>query len=1272
MTKPRRPRSTALAFWVTLFIAVHCLGAPPTDGLIHWWPDPAEGTDQVTGRKGIRRGFGPTEKNPEVRFGYAAGWVELGPGITNRTFTISGWVRVAMPQLSPHSHTILAHGSGLGDGWSLRCGNGFTNSQIVLDGGALRTRTRETSSAGNRAQAFAIRSTPREIELWLNGVLVSTNPRDWPQSAEPAVLFAGNSALGNSPWDGDLRDLRIYDRLLTEEELGFLASAEPTLPVQPAISSTTLPAQSVVLENGSLADYSLRQFTTDNGLPSSDIQCLLQLGNGRLWIGTEEGLTQFDGRQFATTDATAPEFRIPGSDVGAIAQDGADTRWLGVFHGLVRQKGDQWQTFTNIGPAQFIRRVVAAPDGTVWLAGHRDTEPRGRCRLRHFDPIRNRLLADTYVPGRVLNLALADDGVWIGTDEPPALWRYLETTGSIELILHLAATVPQASSYHQLPFVRRANSIVGRELQVHVWQESDGTFQWVQALVGRKQLSWTWTRSAPADWHMVETSTDDSLSEWVPAPTGLLRHRRNHWERLKFSGVESNAEVLAMASNAEGGVWAATKGDGLWLVQPRSVQMLRTEQGWGNHPAQTLQKLSDGRLMIAGQDNLAARTRLARIAPRADAPPETSPQTYGGGLVAEALDGSLLRVSMRSGTEGFTRERGEDSWSYAFRWGDSLLPLLEVSQLHVARDGSVWIVAENGLVHIPDLPIPDASHRAVILEPSAYSHHLNGLPGHVTLHGLAEAPDSAIWVGSTGAGLFRISEGRVENFPESEMLTDNPTVPLGFSMDGTLWLGSEAGLGIWRNGQYRWVRPADGLPESVVSDVEEAEGNVWFVGRRGVHAIPWHELESFFAGTRSQVSAISLGRADGLASTQTQLKSQPVMAKTDDGQIWIATAHGVAYFHPSDVLARLRPPPVAVDRLTVHGQAIPLRSGPIPVPPGGGRAVEIAFSSLSFVAPERVTFQYRLTGPGGPMDVDAKETAQGYAVFTHLRPGRHVFTVKARSGNGVTSYPAASLEFDIEPHFYQTPTFYLLLGLGSILSVAGLVFARVRVAERRAAREQERRLVAERTRIAQDMHDDLGSGLARLAWKNGAMDTSNTEDFRKQIQQMARDLLRSLDEAVWAINPTKDHLEGMVNYLGSWLQDYFTDSPLTLDLDLPSSVPDQPVPAQWRHHVLMIVREICSNAVKHSQATQMSAVVCLAVEPAALSIQLRDNGVGFPRDPDAAPSPEGSGQSTGKLGGNGIQNLRDRAAALRARLQIVSHPGSGTEVTLTVPLPPEA
>lgn len=1176
-------------------------------------------------------------------------------------------MRKELPQTASVVQTILSQDSGLGDGWSLRIWPHGRDVEFAYQSAITPFGAGPYGPASNRWQPFAVRATPREVELWLNGVRAMVVSTNGPQSGDSGPLCAGNSYLGNTPWEGDLRDLRMYDRALTDVELQSLAAAARSEPVQRSAQATVVAVRSVTPYIGHLSEYRIQQFTTDHGLPSSEIQCLLQSRNGALWLGSEEGLTRFDGRNFTIIDGTAPEFAITGPDVGTMAEDGGETRWLGMFHGLVRQRGQEWRSFTNIGPSRFIRTVTPAIDGTVWLAGFRDMNPRGPSQLRRFDPTANRLQVDTPVSGQVRALHPTTDGVWIATDEPAALWHFEEASGGVDLVVQLAAV--DQGIHRPIPLVRVTSDVGARSVNAEVWAEAEGSLHWAQVHLGAGGPTWTWTRGTNTDWAMLEAQGDGSVSDWVATERGLLRRDGNRWERLTLSGAYAGIKVVRLAANAEGGVWAATEGEGLWLVQPHPVKMLRSDEGWGTEKVASLQCLRDGRLLVGGW--LGGQ---ARIDPQAIIPAEISRWRTGGMLAAEALDGTTLRILTRPGMIGFYRESGTNQWRHTLGTelgASGAQSLREVSQFHVANNGAVWIVSENGVICLPQLPQPPVGNPTAIVDRSAYVQFLNTLPETVSLCGLAEAPDGAIWVGSFGAGLFRIFQGKIENFPEPERLIDNPCVPVGFSSDGTLWLGSEAGLGIWRDGQYRWVRPGDGLPESVVSDVEEAEGYVWFAGRRGVHAIRRDELEEFFAGKRSQVSALSLGRSDGLASTETQLKSQPAMAQTDDGQIWIATAQGLAHFHPREVLDHLRPPPVAVDGLTVNEQSFTLRSGPITLPPGGGRVVEIAFSSLSFVAPERVTFEYRLTGPGGLDDTVSKSTTQPYAVFTHLRPGRHAFKVTARSGNGLVSDPPARLEFTIEPHFYQTPPFYLVIGLVAILSVAGLVVVRVRVAERRAARKQERRLVAERTRIAQDMHDNLGSGLARLAWKNGHPDAATAEDSGNHSQNMARELLRSLDEVVWATNPTQDHLEGVVNYLGFWVRDYFTDTPLTLALDLPPSVPDRPVTAQWRHHVLMMVREICANALKHARASRIDISVRLEADPGMLSIRLQDDGIGIPLAPDDLSPRPGSTDPRGKLGGHGIRNLRERATALHARLRIVSQPGSGTEITIAIPLPPQ-
>ncbi|MCW5559499.1 MAG: ATP-binding protein, partial [Verrucomicrobiae bacterium] len=228
--------------------------------------------------------------------------------------------------------------------------------------------------------------------------------------------------------------------------------------------------------------------------------------------------------------------------------------------------------------------------------------------------------------------------------------------------------------------------------------------------------------------------------------------------------------------------------------------------------------------------------------------------------------------------------------------------------------------------------------------------------------------------------------------------------------------------------------------------------------------------------------------------------------------------------------------------------------------------------------------------------------------------------------------------------------------------VSGYVGLRLRRAQRLAAAEQERRVTAERQRIARDMHDDLGAELSRLALR-----AHNPEPAASLHD--ARDLLRSLNETVWVVNPSKDSLDSVVNYLETWTRDYFAGASLALALDMPLEVPDLPVSADWRHHILRTVKEACHNILKHARATRVEFALKIAPSGRALELDLRDNGCGFEMEKEKAPG-ESRNSSRSRLGGNGLGNLRRRAEQLGGSLAITTAPGQGTRVRITVPLPP--
>jgi signal transduction histidine kinase len=205
--------------------------------------------------------------------------------------------------------------------------------------------------------------------------------------------------------------------------------------------------------------------------------------------------------------------------------------------------------------------------------------------------------------------------------------------------------------------------------------------------------------------------------------------------------------------------------------------------------------------------------------------------------------------------------------------------------------------------------------------------------------------------------------------------------------------------------------------------------------------------------------------------------------------------------------------------------------------------------------------------------------------------------------------------------------------------------------------EQHRALEEERSRIARDLHDDLGSSLTEISMlaETGRDQASAAEDPRKRFARIlgrAQALVRALDEIVWAVDPRKDTLPALVRYLAAFAEEYLSAAGLACRVEMPTSIPETPLAARVRHHLFLGVKEALNNAVRHSRANEVVFRISLAA--GELNVTITDNGCGF--DP-AAPGE-----------GNGLANLRERLAGLRGRCAIDSRAGAGTTVLLALSL----
>ncbi len=250
----------------------------------------------------------------------------------------------------------------------------------------------------------------------------------------------------------------------------------------------------------------------------------------------------------------------------------------------------------------------------------------------------------------------------------------------------------------------------------------------------------------------------------------------------------------------------------------------------------------------------------------------------------------------------------------------------------------------------------------------------------------------------------------------------------------------------------------------------------------------------------------------------------------------------------------------------------------------------------------------------------------------------------------------------VSPYFWQTWWFRVLVLLAFTASVVAVVryvsFRRLRA--RMLLLEQQAALEKERTRIARDMHDEVGAKLTRLsllsemAGDNPEMPPSAQSDVR-EISDTARETIRSFEEIVWAVNPRNDTLADLVHYLCRYAEDYFEGSPVQCGFDLPPEIPSVILLTEFRHQVFLAAKEALNNVLKHSSAGRVQ--VQLAVGADEFKIIIEDDGCGF----DSASPPKRAG------GGNGLENMRERLRSIGGRFECDSQTGRGTRIIFNAP-----
>jgi signal transduction histidine kinase len=319
--------------------------------------------------------------------------------------------------------------------------------------------------------------------------------------------------------------------------------------------------------------------------------------------------------------------------------------------------------------------------------------------------------------------------------------------------------------------------------------------------------------------------------------------------------------------------------------------------------------------------------------------------------------------------------------------------------------------------------------------------------------------------------------------------------------------------------------------------------------------------------------------------------------------------------------------------------------------------LEFRYTAAGFTSPEQVRFRRQLVG----FDPDWVAADQlRTAVYPRLAPGQYKFRFTACNSDGVWNDQPVEVAFEVTPAFWQTIWFRVLTLLTFITIIVGGVRYRYVLKLRRKLHklEQTQAVERERMRIARDIHDDLGARLTQMAFLSEMAageigERSKTGERLEKVAQGSREAIRSLEEIVWAVNPRKDTLSDLVDYLSHYANEFFRPTEIRCRQDLPLIIPEKTLSAETRHHLFLACKEALNNIQKHAHASEVW--LRLAISNSCLELTIEDNGIGF---------------STKLKPGNGLQNIQTRLAAIGGRFQLDSSPGKGTRVIMLFELPP--
>jgi ligand-binding sensor domain-containing protein/signal transduction histidine kinase len=987
---------------------------------------------------------------------------------------------------------------------------------------------------------------------------------------------------------------RRHARPVLKVALAALAAAWATTPLA-AIDPERLMDQ-----------YIHDRWESDRGFPGGSVHAITQSRDGYLWIAADKGLVRFDGLVFQL-------FQRPGLTIGqdqtvlAIAPDPSGGLWAQLRNAmLARFHQGRFQdplpsALNEIGPA--VTAMSPTATGAILLS------VLYHGVIRYQDGQAQTIVSQRLMPSSfVIAIAQTADGdIWLGTRDSGLLRLH---GGHLTIVRGLPD--------------QKINALVAGERNELWIGTDDGVSRWNGVEVTHEGVP-----ESLAHVGALAMIRDQDGNLWIGTTSGeLLRVNRYGVASLDERDRARRGAVTTVFEDRDGNVWMGTN-RGIERLRDGVFATFSTAQGL---PAGTygpvfvdgdrtwIAPLAGGLYSIAGGQ----RIEPVSVAGLAN---DVVYSISGGG-------GDVWLARQRGGLTQLVQTSGGAVTARTFRKADGLAQD-NVYAVHRARDGAVWA----GTLSAGLSRLKDGRFTTFTTE--------DGLASN-TVNAIAEAGDGGVWL-ATPNGVNHQQGTGWRKLATSDGLPSNDVNTLFEDSARNMWIGTAAGLALARGGRVlAGFQPPDHLRSSIVGIAEDRSGGLWIATNERILSV---SRERLAANTATDADLREFGASDGLLGVE-GVKRHRSLTTDAGGRVWLSTTRGLSMTNPgAEAAGRAAPALVSVETVTADGTVI--EGVPLSIPPRRQR-IAFNYTGLSLATPERVQFRYRLEG--FDRDWSAPSTTR-QAVYTNLGPGEYRFRLLASNGDGQWNGDEAVVAFMIAPAFWQTAWFQLSLLL--LVSAAAWGAYRLRLLQVRHqlnVRFEER--LAERTRIAQELHDTLLQGFLsasmqlhvaadRVAGDSPAKASlAKVLDLMGRVIEEGRNAVRGLRSPGAVPDDLHRAFSGMSDELNVGRN---------IEYRVVVEGRDRPLQPFIRDEIYRIGREAVVNAFRHSEASRVE--LALEYGSRGLRVLVRDNGRGI----------DTQVLNSGSEGHWGLAGMRERADRIGAAFRVLSSAEAGTEVELTVP-----